>query len=63
MRCADVDMAEAVDAANESADTSAAAAASVGPAMNGGDGKEHQNRLPSRQQASRGRNKGRRSKG
>lgn len=60
---ADVDMAEVVDAADESADTSAAAAAPVGPAMNGGDGKEHQNRLPSRQQASRERNKGRRSKG
>lgn len=35
------------------------------PAMNGGEGKQRQNRAPSRQQAPRGRNnlKGRRSKG
>ncbi len=57
----DVEMAEAAEAVDESADTSAAAPASV--ALNGGDGKQRQNRLPSQQQASRGRNKGRMSKG
>lgn len=53
----------AEDAAEDSAEVPGAAL--TNPAMNGGDGKQHQTRASSRQQASRGRNnlKGRRSKG
>ncbi|BDA40442.1 probable signal recognition particle 9 kDa protein at N-terminal half [Coccomyxa sp. Obi] len=59
----DMDTAVMADAAEESAEVPGTALAD--PAMNGGDGKQRQNRAPSRQQASRGRSnlKGRRSKG